>query len=40
MVINDKTGKNEVIIPVRDRNQADELCRRLNAGEHNGRVHA
>jgi len=38
IVLNNMTGKNQVIIPCRDREQAEELCRRLNAGEHNGEV--
>jgi hypothetical protein len=38
IVLNDRTGKNKVIIPCRDREQAEELCLRLNAGEHNGEV--
>lgn len=38
IVINDRTGKNQVIIPCRDREQAEELCRRLNAHDHNGEV--
>lgn len=37
-VMNDKTGKNQVIIAVDSQSQAEELCRRLNAGEHNGQV--
>jgi hypothetical protein len=38
LVMNDKTGKNQVIIPVANRDAAEELCRRLNAGEHSGAV--
>jgi hypothetical protein len=38
IVINDKTGKNEVIIPCRDYEQAVQLCNRLNAGDHNGEI--
>jgi hypothetical protein len=38
IVFNDRTGKNQVIIPCQDHDQAEELCRRLNAGEHNGQV--
>jgi len=38
MVINDKTGKNQVIIPCRDRVQADEVCERLNKGDHRGEI--
>jgi hypothetical protein len=29
IVLNDRSGKNQVIIPCRERAQADELCRRL-----------
>ncbi len=39
IVLNDRTGKNQVIIPCLDREQAEELCRRLNAGEHDGQVY-
>jgi hypothetical protein len=38
IVLNDRTGKNQVIIPCRNREQAEEMCRRLNAGEHNGEI--
>jgi hypothetical protein len=38
LVLNDRTGKHRVRIPCRDRDQAEELCRRLNAGDHNGEV--
>ena len=38
VVINDRTGKNQVIIRCHDLEKAEELCRRLNAGEHNGEV--
>src|SRR5205807_1535135 len=38
LVLNDRTGKHRVRIPCRDREQAEELCRRLNADEHNGEV--
>ncbi len=38
LVMNDKTGKNRLIIPVATFNAAQELCRRLNAGEHQGTV--
>lgn len=38
IVLNDRTGRNQVIIPCRDREQAEELCRRLNSGEHNGEI--
>ena len=39
IVLNDRTGKNQVIIPCRNKEQAEELCRRLNADEHNGEVY-
>ena len=38
IVLNDRTGKNQVIIPCPNREQAEELCRQFNAGEHNGEV--
>ena len=38
LVLNDKTGKNEVCIPVASKSDADDLCQRLNAGDHNGAV--
>lgn len=38
IVVNNKTGKSQVIIPCRTRAQSDELCERLNRGEHNGEV--
>ena len=37
-ILNDKTGKNEVCIPVASKADAEEFCRRLNAGEHDGSV--
>jgi superfamily II DNA helicase RecQ len=40
MVINEKTGKNQVIIPCRDRKQAEEICSRLNRGDHDGEIRA
>lgn len=40
IVINDKTGKNQIIIPCRDRKQAEELCDRLNRGDHDGEIRA
>lgn len=39
IVINDRTGKNQVIIPCETRGDAEELCDRLNRGDHNGQVH-
>ena len=38
LVLNDRTGKNQIIIPCVSLAQAEELCRRLNAGEHNGEI--
>ena len=29
-VINDRTGRNKVMIPCREKQQAEELCERLN----------
>jgi hypothetical protein len=40
IVINDRTGKSQIIIPVRSHAQAHELCAKLNAGNHNGQVSA
>jgi hypothetical protein len=36
LVRNDKTGKNEVNVPIKDLDAAKELCRRLNEGDHQG----
>ena len=36
IVINDKTGKSQVIIPCQNKKEAEELCARLNKGDHNG----
>ena len=38
IVINDKTGKNQVIIPCRDKVQAEELRDKLNKADHNGQI--
>ncbi len=38
IVLNDKTGNNQVIIPCTDRRHAENLCRRLNSGDHDGSV--
>ena len=38
LVMNDKTGKGAVCMPVAGKANADELCRRLNEGDHNGTV--
>jgi hypothetical protein len=37
-VWNRKTGKHEIVIPVRSRKQADEICNKLNRGEHDGTI--
>jgi hypothetical protein len=39
-VSNGKSGKSKIYIPQKTREQADELCRRLNAGEHDGQVYS
>ncbi|GEM_PF-963710 len=39
IVVNDRTGRNKVVIACIDRQHAEELCERLNAGDHNGEVH-
>jgi len=38
IVINSKTGKNQMIIPCRDKSQALEIRDRLNDGDHNGQL--
>jgi hypothetical protein len=38
IVLNDRTGKNQVIMPCRTREQAEEICERLNSGDHNGQI--
>jgi hypothetical protein len=40
LVINNKTGKKRITIPCKTAKQAEELCRRLNAGEHDGQVYS
>jgi hypothetical protein len=40
LVMNDKTAKKQVLIPCKTTKQAEELCRRLNAGEHDGQVYS
>ena len=37
-VWNRKTGIHEVLIPIRDRKLAQEVCQKLNNGEHNGQI--
>ena len=38
LVVSETTGRAGVAIPVRDEKQAEELCGRLNRGEHDGKV--
>ena len=38
IVLNDKTGKSEIIIACRDKKEADDLCERLNKGDHKGQI--
>lgn len=40
IVINDKTGRNQVIIQCRDKAHAEEICGRLNRGDHRGEIYA
>ncbi len=40
MVINDKTGKNQVIIPCRNKSQAEDIRDKLNKNDHNGEIRA
>lgn len=40
IVTNDRTGKNQVLIPCESQREATELCDRLNRGDHNGSVQA
>lgn len=37
-VWNRKTGRHEVAIPVRRRKQAQEICDKLNRGQHDGTI--
>ena len=37
-VWNRKQGRGEVTIPVKTKKQADEICKKLNRGEHDGKV--
>jgi hypothetical protein len=38
LVTNNYTGQRQVRIPCRDEQQANELCRRLNEGDHEDEV--
>jgi hypothetical protein len=37
-VWNRKIGRHEVIIPVRSRKQAEEICQKLNRKDHDGTI--
>lgn len=38
LVVSETTGRGGVAIPVRDERQAEDLCGRLNRGEHDGTI--
>ena len=38
MVWNGKSGKNKLVIACRNQKQAEEVCQKLNAGDHNGEI--
>ena len=38
VVVSETTGTAGVAIPVRDEQQANEICTRLNRGEHEGKI--
>jgi len=40
LVTNDKTGRKQVHIPCKTWTQAEKLCGRLNAGDHDGQVYS
>ena len=37
-VWNRKNGRDEVVIPVKSKKQAQEICARLNRGDHQGKI--
>ena len=37
-VWNRKNGKDEIAIPVKTKKQAQEICDRINRGQHNGKI--
>lgn len=37
-VWNRKQGKHEVTIPVRDKKQAEAICKKINRGDHDGTI--
>jgi hypothetical protein len=40
LVINDRTGKTKVRIACRTQEKAEDICRRLNADDHDGVIQA
>ncbi len=38
IVLNDKTGGGKIVIPCRDQEQAEWLCEKLNAKDHDGEI--
>ena len=40
LVMNDRSGKTKVRIACKTQEKAEEICRRLNANEHNGVIRA
>lgn len=38
MVVSETTGRAGVVIPLRDADQAQNVCDRLNRGQHDGRI--
>ena len=38
IVINNKTGKNQIIIQCRSKDHANDICNRLNRKDHNGEI--
>jgi hypothetical protein len=40
LVLNDRTGNSAIKIPCRTREQADEICEKLNSGNHQGEIRA
>ena len=40
LVMNDRTGKSKVRVPCKTWQQAEEICRRLNANDHAGVIQA
>lgn len=40
LIMNDRTGKTKVRIACKTSEQAEEICRRLNEGDHDGVIRA